>query len=97
MAYMGNTNSKSKVLILTKSMEFTGKIDKVQAICNYNQTASLAVLHYGDINTTSIISGSDSSGGSIGVASGTVIEGPATFVRVSDDADSGDFIVYYRT
>ena len=97
MAYMGNTNSKSKVLILTASQEFTGKIDKVQAICNYNQTASLAVFQQGDINSTSVISGSDSSRGHIGVASGTVIEGPATKVRVSDDADSGDFIVYYRT
>jgi len=96
MAYMGNTNSKSKILILSTSMEFTGKIDKVQALGPASTTSSLDQFTFGDINSTSVVTGSQighASSIKIPVPNGTVIEGPGTFVKVKD----GDFLVYYRT
>ena len=95
MAYMGNTNSKSKIKILTASMELTGKIDKLQALGGANNTSSLTEFRFGDINPTSTITGSDASigGDRIAVPNGAVIEGPGTFVKVKD----GDFLVYYRS
>ena len=95
MAYMGNTNSKSQIKILSASMEFTGKIDKLLAIGNAGETSSLDEFRFGDINPTSIISGSEvgfASSTKIPVPNGTIIEGPGTFVKVFD----GDFLMYFR-
>ena len=52
MAYMGNTNSKSKISILSGSQEFTGKIEKLQAISAPNTSSVLHKFVYGDINAT---------------------------------------------
>lgn len=92
MAYMGNTNSKSEVFILSSSQEFTGKIEKLQAIGAQNSSSGLSKFVYGDINATSQISGSEVASGKIEIPNGTILEGPAVTASCSD----GHFIVYLR-
>ncbi len=93
MAYMGNTNSKSKIFILSSSQEFTGKIEKLQALGAQNESSGLHKFVYGDINATSQITGSDLASGKIEVPNGAVLEGPAVTASCSD----GHFVVYFRT
>ena len=93
MAYLGNTNSKSKIFILSSSQEFTGKIEKIQAIGSHDASSGLSKFVYGDINATSQISGSELSNGKILLPNGTVLEGPAVTASCSD----GHFVVYFRT
>jgi hypothetical protein len=90
---MGNTNSKSKIFILSSSQEFTGKIEKLQALGAQNGSSGLSKFVYGDINATSQISGSELSSGKIEVPNGAVLEGPAVTASCSD----GHFVVYFRT
>ena len=93
MAYMGNTNSKSKISILSGSQEFTGKIEKLQAISAPNTSSVLHKFVYGDINATSQITGSDLANGKLEIPNGVVLEGPAITVSCSE----GHFLVYFRT
>tara|TARA_Y100001972_G_C7394250_1_gene205574 strand:+ start:104 stop:376 length:273 start_codon:yes stop_codon:yes gene_type:complete len=90
---MGNTNSKSKIFILSSSQEFTGKIEKLQALGAQNESSGLHKFVYGDINATSQITGSDLASGKIEVPNGAVLEGPAVTASCSD----GHFVVYFRT
>jgi len=86
---MGLTNKPLKARIITGSQEFTGGIDKIQALGHYSGSSVLEEVRFGDVTVSSVVSASH---GTIELPNGSHINGPIVYVK----GNTGDFLVYYR-